>query len=199
MAQKINPKNLIWLLLSFAVLLLDQLSKWAITETVLRPQYGAMGSSFLDWYKVTPDILPYTSIPVTSFFNLVMVWNTGVSFGMMGNHGAYGPIILIAMATAITLFFTLWMLRTADKGHKFCFALIIGGAAGNIIDRARFGAVIDFLDFHAFGYHYPAFNVADMAVVIGVILLIILSIVFDILRKDGYSDRISKASDAEKK
>ena len=185
-------RRMLWLGFALFIVLLDQISKWAITETVFRPQLGQTGTGFLDWYGTThSEFLPFISIPMTSFFNLVMVWNTGVSFGMFGDHGASAPLILIIMASAITLFFVIWMMRVSDHLHGFCFALIIGGAIGNIIDRARFGAVIDFLDFHAYGYHWPAFNVADMAVVVGVCLLIILSIAFDLLAKGRYRNPAS--------
>lgn len=181
-----NPvQRLGWLLLSLILIALDQLSKWYVTEALYKPKMGLQGLGFMDWYSLTPERLPPFNMEITSFFNLVMVWNTGVSFGLMRGQDK-GPILLIALASAITLFFLIWLLRTNDKLHGICFAIIIGGALGNMIDRARFGAVIDFLDFHAFGYHWPAFNVADICVVVGVTLLIIASFVFDLRTKGQY-------------
>ncbi len=176
--QSIIIKRIIWFCIILDILIIDQISKWAITELVLRPISSGQGSSLslIEWYMNAPPILPYAQIQITSFFNIVIAWNTGVSFSMFSNGGAYMPAILIAVALGITLVFTIWMLRTSSHLYGICYALIIGGALGNVVDRARFGAVIDFLDFHAMGYHWPAFNVADMSVVSGVVALIIVSL-----------------------
>jgi signal peptidase II len=179
-------RRIFWMSLAALIILCDQISKWAMTEVIFRPYLNLPAQGFTDWYINTPERLDFLSIPITSFFNLVMVWNTGVSFGMLGDHGANAPIILIALASVITIIFLIWMMRISDHLHGICFAMIIGGAVGNIIDRARFGAVIDFLDFHLYGYHWPAFNIADMSVVMGVGLLVILTITFDLLAKDRY-------------
>ena len=136
-----------------------------------------------------PSILPYTYIEVTSFFNLVMAWNTGVSFSMFSDNGAYMPYVLLVVALSITAMFTKWLWKAENHLYGISYALIIGGALGNILDRSRFGAVIDFLDFHALGYHWPAFNIADMSVVIGISVLIIVSLFFDIKDKRLYSKR----------
>ncbi len=178
--KNIIIKRVIWLSIAIDIIILDQLSKWFITENILRPQIVNSGKSLgiFEWYASTPEIMPYISMKITSFFNLVMAWNTGVSFSMFSNSGEYTPYILIVLALVITAFFTIWLFRAKDNIHGICYAFIIGGALGNVIDRARFGAVIDFLDFHIMGYHWPAFNVADMAIVSGVSLLIIVSLFF---------------------
>lgn len=111
-------------------------------------------------------------IVVLPFFNLVEVWNRGVSFGMFNNL-VYGQWLLSALAIAITLFMLRWLWRTIDKRTAVAIALIIGGAVGNTIDRLRYGAVADYLDFHAFGYHWPAFNLTDGSIFIGVSFLLI--------------------------
>ena len=113
-------------------------------------------------------------IEVLPFFSLVEVWNHGVSFGMF-NKLAYGKWLLSGMAIIITLILLRWLSRTDDRLTAAALGLIIGGAVGNTIDRLRFGAVADYLDFHAFGYHWPAFNVTDMAICIGVGILVLLS------------------------
>lgn len=111
-------------------------------------------------------------ITVLPFFNLVEVWNRGVSFGMFNNL-VYGQWLLSALAIVITLFLLRWLWRTTDRPTAAAIALIIGGAVGNTIDRLRYGAVADYLDFHAFGYHWPAFNLTDSAIFMGVMLLIL--------------------------
>ncbi len=109
---------------------------------------------------------------VFSFFNLVLVWNRGVSFGMFSNHPEWMPIILTLVALAITAVMLSWLWKAENKLSAISLGLVIGGALGNVIDRIRFGAVIDFLDFHFFGFHWPAFNIADAAIFIGVALLL---------------------------
>ena len=134
------------------LLVADQVSKWVILEHVMVP----------------PRI-----IEVTGFFNLVMVWNKGVSFGMFGDGGEVGRWLLTALALAICGFLLHW-LRQSDRWMPvLAIGMVIGGAIGNVIDRIRFGAVADFLDVHAMGYHWPAFNVADSGIVVGVAILLI--------------------------
>lgn len=114
-------------------------------------------------------------IEVTSFFNLVMVWNRGVSFGMMGG-GAVPPWLLAAVSAAVAAGLTLWLSRLDQRWLGAGVGLIIGGAVGNVIDRVVYGAVADFLDFHLAGHHWPAFNVADSAITVGVAILVIDSL-----------------------
>lgn len=112
---------------------------------------------------------------LTSFFNLVMVWNPGVSFGMLQNI-AYGQIILSVVAFIIISVLLRWFHKTPNRTYAWAFGLIIGGASGNVLDRLFYGAVADFFDLHVAGYHWPAFNIADVAVCLGAALLIIDSI-----------------------
>jgi len=143
--------------------LLDQLSKWWILSVALPCLSGPPGP----WCQV--DSLP---IEVTGFFNLVMTWNRGVSFGLFAHEAAFMPYVLIAVALAITAFMLLWLSRVDRPFMAMSIGLIIGGAVGNVVDRLRFGAVADFLDFHLFGWHWPAFNVADSGIVVGVLLIV---------------------------
>ncbi|MBY0428773.1 MAG: signal peptidase II [Alphaproteobacteria bacterium] len=121
---------------------------------------------------------------VTSFFNLVLVYNHGISFGMF-NHAPVEtqPLIFIAVAATITTALIIWLLRTRSRLIVNALGMIIGGAIGNGIDRALHGAVIDFIDFYvtwgATPHHWPSFNVADSAIVCGVGLLFIDSLAFD--------------------
>lgn len=108
-------------------------------------------------------------IEVTPFFNLVLAMNKGISFSMFSGAG---PWILTIVALVICGFIVYFMFTEKDAFTRSCLALVLGGALGNIIDRLRFQAVVDFLDFHAFGHHWPAFNVADSCICIGVALLL---------------------------
>ncbi len=185
-----------WLGFSALILIADQVSKWFVTEQYLTPKIrGLTGEGFIAWFINTPERLQAFRVEVTPFFNIVMAWNTGVSFSLFSDAGGIMPYILIAVALAITGLFIFWLKNADTKWHSLAYALVIGGALGNVIDRARFGAVIDFLDFHIAGHHWPAFNVADMAVVCGVILLIIVSLAFDLKHKEGYSETQSTDQD----
>jgi signal peptidase II len=142
-------------LLALAILVLDQATKWLALASLDSYQYR----------EVTP------------FFNLVLVWNRGVSFGMLNSLGDHGPWLLTLLAGAIGAFLIVWLLRETRPVTRLALWLVLAGAVGNAIDRLRFGAVVDFLDFHAFGYHWPAFNVADSAIVVGAGLILLDSLV----------------------
>ncbi|MEX2450496.1 MAG: signal peptidase II [Rhodospirillales bacterium] len=133
------------------VLALDQLSKWWIVAEVMQP----------------PRV-----IPVTPFFNLVLGWNRGISFGLFHGDSAFNVWGLPALALAIVAVLLVWLWRSGGVLVPLAIGLIVGGALGNVIDRIRHGAVADFLDFHVAGYHWPAFNVADTGITVGAVLLI---------------------------
>ena len=109
---------------------------------------------------------------VTPFFNVVIVWNTGVSFGLLQSGSSLAPLLLSGLALAIVTALAVWLRRAENRLVASALGLVIGGALGNTFDRLVFGAVLDFLDFHVAGYHWPAFNVADSAIVVGVIALL---------------------------
>jgi signal peptidase II len=115
----------------------------------------------------------HESVAVTSFFNLVLVMNPGASFSFLADAGGWQRWFFIVLALAISVWLV-WEIRrhAQERLLPFAFALVLGGALGNVIDRIRFGAVVDFLDFHVAGWHWPAFNVADSAITVGVILLL---------------------------
>ncbi len=121
-------------------------------------------------------------VEVLPFFNLVLVWNRGISFGMLNNLGAYGPLILVIIALVIIGALVVWLLRLREKGLIIAVCAIIAGALGNVVDRVRYGAVVDFFDFHAFGWHYPAFNIADSAIVLGIAFILFDSIFLEAKR-----------------
>jgi len=112
---------------------------------------------------------------VPGFFNLVEVWNTGVSFGMLGNSGL-SPWLLTGVSLAICVGLGWWLWRGRAWLASVAVGLVIGGAIGNVVDRLRWGGVFDFADFHLGHWHWPAFNAADAAIVIGVGVLLFDSV-----------------------
>ena len=129
----------------------DQLVKWWLTGVVAGAPQG---------------------IELTGFLNLVKVENRGISFGLFGD-GALPPWLLAAFAAAVAIALGVWLMRAEGRWLVLALGLIIGGAVGNIVDRLRFGAVADFLDFHIGAYHWPAFNLADASITVGIALLLI--------------------------
>jgi signal peptidase II len=121
-------------------------------------------------YSAGPDIDP---TPLTPFLDLALRWNRGISFSLLARDSALGQIALVALTLAVTGLLTAWLLRSGSALPAVGLGLIIGGALGNAIDRVAHGAVVDYLDLHAFGRHFFVFNVADAAINIGVALLIL--------------------------
>ena len=117
-------------------------------------------------------------VEVTPFFNLVFTWNRGITFGLFNTPDGpdYGRWILVAITAGISIALLVWLWRAQDRLLAVRLGLVIGGAIGNLVDRILYGAVVDFLDFHALGYHWYAFNVADVAIVCGVGLLLLDSL-----------------------
>jgi signal peptidase II len=114
---------------------------------------------------------------IDGFFQLVVVWNRGVSFGLMGGDTALPPWALSGVAIIVCIGLFVWLRRTDRLLTGWGIGLVMGGAIGNVIDRARWGAVFDFADFHVHEWHWPAFNVADSAIVVGVGLMLIDSLI----------------------
>ena len=140
-----------WLGLSVAVVVVDQLTKALVARTFSL----------------------HESVGITSFFNMVLVYNRGAAFSLLSDADGWQRGLFIAIAIAASVWIA-WLLRRHAADTLFCLALslVLGGALGNLIDRLHIGAVLDFLDFHAFGYHWPAFNVADIAISCGAVLLV---------------------------
>ncbi|HTN66278.1 MAG TPA: signal peptidase II [Burkholderiaceae bacterium] len=141
-----------WLGIATIVILLDQLTKITITRLFT---YGE-------------------SAPVTSFFNLVLVYNKGAAFSFLAQSAGWQRYFFTGIGIAAALFI-IYLLKKNAGQRLFCsaLALILGGAIGNVIDRIAYGHVIDFLDFHVAGWHWPAFNVADSAICIGAVLFVL--------------------------
>jgi signal peptidase II len=146
--HKAFPK---WLVIAVVVVALDQLAKFVITRSFTL----------------------HESLEITSFFNLVLVYNQGAAFSFLSEAGGWQRIFFTMIALVASVWIT-WLLSRHAAQTLFCLALslILGGAVGNVIDRILIGAVVDFFDFHAYGVHWPAFNVADAAISCGAALLI---------------------------
>ncbi len=151
---KPRPGEVLGLALALAavVLVLDQASKWVILTQVMDP----------------PRV-----VEVTGFFNLVLTYNTGVSFGLLGGAAAaWKPWALGGLALAVSAGLLYWLTRQPERLLGLAVGLIVGGALGNALDRAHQPGVVDFLDFHLAGWHWPAFNLADSSIFLGVAILV---------------------------
>ncbi len=137
--------------LAAVVVVLDQLSKAWVFRSLLAE-------------RMEIEVLP--------IFTLVKRYNTGISFSIFATDHATGPWVFALLATVIALGLLTWLSQTSDRLPAIGLALVVGGAIGNVIDRVREGAVMDFLLFHWKGWAWPAFNLADSAITIGVALLI---------------------------
>lgn len=115
---------------------------------------------------------PPRTIAVLPFANLTLVWNRGVSFGILGD-GAVGPYLLAGLAIVVAVALVVWMRRAESALLGYGLGAVVGGAVGNAIDRLHWGAVADFVDLHVGGWHWPAFNVADAAITIGVVCVLV--------------------------
>jgi len=118
---------------------------------------------------------PYESLEVLPFFNLVLAFNTGAAFSFLSDSGGWQRWFFIGLALLVSVVLVLWLRKLGDDERRtgWGLALVLGGAVGNVIDRIWLGHVVDFLDFYWADYHWPAFNVADMAITCGVVLLLI--------------------------
>ena len=139
---------------AMAVLVLDQLSKAAVRGYFTGHTAGEHEN-------------------VTSFFNIVLIYNRGMSFGLFNGAGGLNALLFSLVAAAIVTVLIYWLSRVESPLLAVAIGLIIGGAIGNVIDRIRLGAVVDFLDFHVGSWHWPAFNVADSAICVGVAVMLL--------------------------
>lgn len=145
------PRPELWFGLAVLVVVLDQLTKLWVLDSF---RYG-------------------DRLPVTDFFNLVLVMNRGAAFSFLSQAGGWQKWFFVGLALVVSVWLCIEVRRHArERLLPLAFALVLGGALGNVIDRLRFDAVVDFLDFHVAGWHWPAFNVADSAITVGVVLLL---------------------------
>jgi signal peptidase II len=147
MTKKLTP----YLLLSIFVILIDQITKFAAEA----------------------NFAEYEFRPVTSFFNLGLVYNPGAAFSFLADHDGWQRWFFTALSLGASIFI-IYLMRKHRNESRFCLGLafILGGAVGNLIDRVRIGKVVDFLDFYYQSYHWPAFNLADSAIFIGVAIIL---------------------------
>ena len=145
------PRAAPWFVAAAVIVLADQLVKWVVLS----------------------QLRPGEPIAVTGFFNLVLVFNRGAAFSFLADAPGWQRPFFIAVAL-IAAAIVSWMLWRYPARRLLCagLALILGGALGNLWDRAAYGHVVDFLDFHAMGWHWPAFNIADSAISVGAGILI---------------------------
>lgn len=147
----------IGLILATLVLAADQATKWYMLFVLGLPVVGHV---------------PLIAIGPFGF-DLTMVWNRGVTFGLFSGSGAWNHLILAGLALVVSGFLLRWLSRSETRLVTYALGAVIGGAIGNVIDRVRFGAVVDFVDVHAWGWHWYVFNVADAAIVCGVLALVV--------------------------
>lgn len=140
-----------WYALAGLVMVLDQLSKWVVLGHI---GYGEV-------------------IYVAPFWNWVLAWNPGAAFSFLADQPGWQRWLFTLLAVGVSAWLALEIKRHPDqKLLALAMALVMGGALGNVIDRIRFGAVVDFIQWHAAGYYWPAFNVADSAICVGAVLLV---------------------------
>jgi len=149
------PRRSAWFGLAALIVIVDQLVKWAVLAS----------------------FAPGERVALTGFFNLVLVFNKGAAFSFLASAPGWQTPLFVAVAVVAIIVVSVLLVRSGgDRLVCAGLALILGGALGNLIDRLRFGQVVDFLDFHLAGWHWPAFNVADSAITIGAGLLIFESL-----------------------
>ena len=140
------------LVIAAAVLIADQTAKFVVLQVL--------------------NLSPGDKLPVLSFFDLVLTYNPGISYGLWPQQSELGRYVLIAISLAAAVLFVVWLGRSGSRLVAAALGLLIGAAIGNAVDRAIHGAVVDFVSLHAFGWRWYVFNVADSGIVAGVVALL---------------------------
>jgi lipoprotein signal peptidase len=161
-----NRLTTLGLIAALVVLAADQLSKWWILDVLHLPDLG--------------------QIVVLPVLNLTMVWNRGVTFGLLNGLGQWSSVALAGVALAVVVALGAWLRRAESRLVAIALGAIVGGAVSNVIDRLRFGAVVDFIHAHLGDWSWYVFNLADAAIVCGVAALVL----------DGLLPRASKSASA---
>jgi signal peptidase II len=154
-----NSRFITWMVVALAVIVADQITKWAIVE----------------WVAL------YDRIPLNSFINLTHQKNLGAAFSFLANAGGWQRWFFIVLATVVSVVIAVWIWRIRKEGQVLLsagLALVLGGAVGNLIDRVRFGHVTDFIQVWFGNWAFPSFNVADAGISVGAALLIIDALFF---------------------
>ncbi len=159
-AATARPNALVWLALSAVIILLDQWTKfWVLTSL--------------------PEHRPV--VVIEGFWNWFRTYNKGAAFSFLSNAGGWQLWFFSLLALAVSAVLTVWLSRTPRRDWAVAvpFALVIGGAIGNVIDRLRFGHVVDFIQWHYRDFYWPAFNIADASIVVGAVLIVVTSLFVD--------------------
>ncbi len=154
-----NARFIAWMVIALVIVVVDQLTKWAIVE----------------WVPL------YDRVPLNSFINLTHQKNTGAAFSFLANAGGWQRWFFVVLATVVSGVIAVWIWRIRKDGQALLsigLALVLGGAVGNLIDRVRFGHVTDFIQVWFGGWAFPSFNVADAGISVGAALLIIDALFF---------------------
>jgi len=157
--KTVSGRFIMWMVVALAVVVADQITKWAIIE----------------WLPL------YDRVPINSFINLTHQKNTGAAFSFLANAGGWQRWFFVVLATGVSVVIAVWIWRIRKQGQVVLsggLALVLGGAVGNLIDRARFGHVTDFIQVWFGEWAFPSFNVADAAISVGAALLIIDALFF---------------------
>jgi signal peptidase II len=164
---------LIGLAVICAIIIADQYAKWFVINQMLGME-GHISLAFPDWLMTQKKIEffvnereQFKTLLLAPFLNFAMVWNQGISFGLLDSSSPNMSLVFTAISITASLLLTIWLALATQKTVAFSLSLIIGGALANALDRIRFGAVADFIDVHAGVYHWPAFNLADSSIVVG--------------------------------
>lgn len=147
------------------------------------------------WMLSVYDMPARGRVEITSWFDVVMAWNKGVSYGLFQAETAIGRIGLILFALAVVIGLGLWLAKVESKVTAVAIGLVIGGALGNVLDRFLYGAVADFFSFHGFGFYWYVFNVADIWISMGVGLILLESVFPGVFGPD-HSEQTSQGSKA---
>lgn len=150
---KMRNTGLIWIWISFVVVIIDQISKLCVLKY----------------------LISYQSEPVTAFFNLTLTYNTGAAFSFLNDASGWQNMLFVTLAYVVCGMLIGWLYKmpAQSKWMSIALSLIIGGAAGNAWDRMTLGYVVDFLDFHLGGWHFAIFNIADAAICIGAFMMLL--------------------------
>lgn len=124
------------------------------------------------WILFIYDLAARGRVPILPFLDFVMVWNRGISYGLLQQEGLVGRLVLLAISVGACIFLVFWLRQKSTRVQSVALGLILGGAAGNAVDRVAYGAVADFVLLHAGSYEWYVFNIADAAIVVGVVLLL---------------------------
>lgn len=180
---RIDAQARLGLTLAASVLVLDQLTKWLVLDRLAFSPPGCLDFQRADALDRASMVNNCGHIDIAPFFDLTMVWNKGVSFGLLQADGVMGRFLLVGFSVAVALaliagLLSLGPFKVARRWQAIAFGLIIGGALGNAVDRALYGAVADFLNFS--GLQFPwVFNIADVGINLGVAAILLDVFIFD--------------------